>query len=48
MTLPVAYCGYHNPERRPDYYGLYPGACYMEGAVRIPPHRSARMKFKAK
>jgi hypothetical protein len=37
-TLPVAYCGYHNPDRRADMYGLYPGGEFLaEGAMRIPP-----------
>ena len=39
--LPVALCGYHNPLRRDDYYGLYPGGSIVEfGAMRIPPDRS--------
>lgn len=39
--LPVAFCGYHNPRRRDDFYGLYPGGSILEfGAMRIPPDRS--------
>jgi hypothetical protein len=38
-TLPVAFCGYHNPMRLPDCCGLYPEGCNMENAMRIPPQR---------
>jgi hypothetical protein len=38
-TLPVAFCGYHNPMRLPDCCGLYPEGCNMENAMRIPPKR---------
>jgi hypothetical protein len=38
VTLPVAFCGYHNPDRRPDLYGLYPAGQFLDGgAIRIPP-----------
>jgi hypothetical protein len=38
VTLPVVYCGYHNPDRRPDMCGLYPAGQFLGGgAVRIPP-----------
>lgn len=39
-TLPVAFCGYHNPERRADFYGLYPGGRCLRDAMRIPPLNS--------
>lgn len=38
-TLPLAMCGYHNPKRQADWYGLYPGGCFLDGAMRIPPNR---------
>ena len=38
-TLPVAFCSYHNPKRHHEFYGLYPGACFLDGSVRIPPKR---------
>lgn len=38
--IPVAFCGYHNPKRQADFFGLYPGGCYLGGgAMRIPPRR---------
>lgn len=40
ITLPVAFCGYHNRHRQAGYYGLYPGGCYLNEAMRIPPERS--------
>jgi hypothetical protein len=39
-VLPVAFCGYHNPDRQADFSGLYPGNCYLGGAMRIPPLRA--------
>jgi hypothetical protein len=37
VDLPVGFCGFHNRNRAEDFYGLYPGGCYLEGAVRVPP-----------
>ena len=40
-TLPVAFCGYHNPGRQEDFYGLYPGGFSVEsGIMRIPSDRT--------
>jgi len=40
-TLPVAFCGYHNPARPEDLYGLYPGGFSVEsGVMRIPSDRT--------
>jgi len=36
-TAPIAFCGFHNPDRRADLFGLYPGGRHLEGAMRIPP-----------
>ena len=36
-TVPVAFCGLHNCDRRDDFYGLPPGGTYLAGAMRIPP-----------
>jgi hypothetical protein len=41
-TLPVGFCGYHNPDRQADFAGLYPGNCYLGGAMRIPPLRAGK------
>ena len=43
VIAPVAFCGYHNPDRRADFYGLYPAGRHLaNGAMRIPPlHGSA-------
>jgi hypothetical protein len=35
--LPIGFCGFHNPSRRRDLQGLYPGGKGLEGAIRIPP-----------
>ena len=35
-TVPVAFCGYHNPDRRADFQGLYPGGRNLQGAMRVP------------
>jgi len=35
--FPVAFCGYHNPDREHDFCGLYPGGSYLADAMRIPP-----------
>lgn len=35
-SIPVAYCGLHNPGRTPDRYGLMPGSAYFRDAVRLP------------
>ena len=41
MILPVAFCGYHNPNRQEDFIGLYPGGLSEEsGAIRIPSDRT--------
>lgn len=37
VDLPVGFCGFHNRNRAEDFYGMYPGGCYLEGAVRVPP-----------
>jgi PHD-zinc-finger like domain len=37
--LPFAYCGFHNQQRRPDYYGIYSGARFYNEAMRVPPQR---------
>lgn len=37
LTVPVAFCGIHNPKRETSLYGMYPGGKYMvEKTVRIP------------
>ena len=36
-TVPVAFCGLHNCDRRDDFYALPPGGKYLEGSMRIPP-----------
>lgn len=38
-TLPVAFCGYHNPKRDAMFSGLYPDALFIKDALRIPPAR---------
>jgi hypothetical protein len=40
--VPVAFCGYHNPQRSIDRFSLYPGCSYLENAMRIPPRREGR------
>jgi hypothetical protein len=37
-TLPVIFCGIHNPEREHSFYGLYPGGKYLgsPNILRIP------------
>jgi PHD-zinc-finger like domain len=45
-TLPVAFCGYHNPKRQADFYGLYAGGYHLDGAMRIPPNRSKTVSFE--
>ena len=39
-SIPIAYCGLHNPRRAPDRYGLLPGAIHFKDAVRLPLHRN--------
>lgn len=39
VKLPVAFCGYHNPERDGMYCGLYPNASFIKDAMRVPPAR---------
>ena len=39
--VPVGLCGYHNPDRRSDLYGLYPRGQFLENAMRIPPRSVA-------
>ncbi|GKY99515.1 hypothetical protein MPSEU_000905700 [Mayamaea pseudoterrestris] len=36
-TVPVAFCGLHNRDRRDDLYGLPAGGKYLEGTMHIPP-----------
>ena len=42
-SIPVAYCGLHNPGRAADRYGLLPGAIHFKDAVRIPMERNHEM-----
>ena len=39
-SIPVAYCGLHNPKRAPDRYGLLPGAAFFSDAAGLPLKRS--------
>lgn len=40
VTVPITFCPYHNPKRRPEHYGLYPQSCYFNhDTIRIPPQR---------
>jgi hypothetical protein len=45
--LPVAFCGYHHPQRRVDWKGLPPGAMRVNAAIRVPPHRSYNVSVAA-
>eukprot|EP00977_Amphora_coffeiformis_P002325 scaffold437_cov159-Amphora_coffeaeformis.AAC.4 len=38
-SIPVAYCGLHNPGRAADRFGLLPGALHVKDAVRLPLQR---------
>jgi len=40
-ALPIAFCGFHNPNRQEDFYGLYPGGAFFDcGALRVPSNRT--------
>ena len=37
-SIPVAFCGIHNPRRDRSFFGMYPGGQHVDGSVvRIPP-----------
>eukprot|EP00980_Cylindrotheca_fusiformis_P026445 scaffold16189_cov125-Cylindrotheca_fusiformis.AAC.1 len=39
LQIPVCFCGFHNPTRQADMYGLYPGGEHIDDkVVRVPPH----------
>jgi hypothetical protein len=38
-SVPIAFCGMHNPKRDRDFHGMYPGGRHLdESTLRIPPH----------
>lgn len=37
VTVPVVFCGHHNPDRQPDFRGLYPCAHHLANTMRLPP-----------
>jgi hypothetical protein len=41
--LPVAFCGIHNPDRRDDFYGFYPGGQKLAHAMSIPSLRPEQL-----
>ena len=37
-SVPVAFCGIHNPKRDPSFFGMYPGGQHLDGSImRVPP-----------
>jgi hypothetical protein len=39
-SIPIAYCGLHNPDRAADRVGLMPGALFFRDAVHLPLEKS--------
>jgi hypothetical protein len=37
LTIPVAFCGIHNPMREPSFYGMYPGGRHTDTKNAIVP-----------
>ena len=37
VTVPVGFCGIHNPLREPSFYGVYPGGTYLDPETMVVP-----------
>ena len=46
--VPIAFCGWHHPQREVDHVGLPPhGGGYVSAKVRVPPKRPSTTKIAA-